>query len=327
MRHPTGMAQIALYLSIIAVICVRSRRQPIVFEEAVGNSSLHTELVNEFSSPHVPVCDISVSVENALSFPMLFLHFFEGEFCVLQDSRKPFRSSFVTRRQRFTNIHALIWSGVVRLFRQVQQGIYSDKSRPCFEYLDVGLSRISTVPIKNMKQRAVNDSCRPVVYVFNLVPINRHPATLRFHANMSLSLNRHDGLQDSLSLCLNCFERTDGYDDSPDSDTNQEKVWQVFRCKQTLEVALRVVFGMISLYGGALLIYYDGRGRRGRRWWARLFDGLGTLLVGCGLGAFLLPVYWQDGCNEDKGEGVSHRVIYVTQKLLTTLDYCNTLIA
>jgi len=71
-----------------------------------------------------------------------------------------------------------------------------------------------------------------------------------------------------------------------------------------MEIAVRVTLGPVFLLVGCLLIYYvDGRrSRLGRL----LFSLLGLTLTGLGLGAFFLPVYWDDECEEDEGQQSFH---------------------
>lgn len=83
-----------------------------------------------------------------------------------------------------------------------------------------------------------------------------------------------------------------------------------------------MLFGPIFPYGGSLLIYNNG-GRRGRRrLWYRFFDCLGTLVVGCGLGAFLLPIYRQDDCDNDSKNYAPHEDT-VPREIRTLPDYAN----
>jgi hypothetical protein len=80
--------------------------------------------------------------------------------------------------------------------------------------------------------------------------------------------------------------------------TNEDKgdIWKVLRRKQAREIALRMLFGPIAIFIGAVLIYRidDGLGRLS----VRCHWLLGGLLLLRGFGALLLPVYWDDECDE-----------------------------
>jgi IS1 family transposase len=126
------------------------------------------------------------------------------------------------------------------------------------------------------------------------------------------------------------FERAKRHDDCCNSCREKSNVGQVFRGKQATEIAFRVTLGPIFLLVGCLTIYYVSL--NGRRGWRRLLVSFlrifGVSCIGSGLGAFFLPVYWQDERQNDQRNDSpeSHSPITVTQKLLTMLDNCNTLI-
>jgi len=128
-------------------------------------------------------------------------------------------------------------------------------------------------------------------------------------------------------LTLNGFEGADCDDNAYDPGNEQPDVGQIFRRKQTTEIALRLILGPILLCTGCLLIYrieLTGVGWRHRlRFWGVCC--LGTTFIGSGLGAFFLPVYWQDERERHHNEPSCHGVKSVTQKyLLTFNNYCNT---
>lgn len=129
-------------------------------------------------------------------------------------------------------------------------------------------------------------------------------------------------------LIFNRPQRVDSDDDSANPHKTQNNVWQIFRCNQTREIALRGTFGPIVLCVGCFLLYYDDRIRSGR-FWLWLFRAFGVTFISLGWGALTLPRYYTSGCNGQQDEnGASHSMNIVTHKyLLTTKTYCNTLIA
>ena len=112
------------------------------------------------------------------------------------------------------------------------------------------------------------------------------------------------------------------YSNATDSCKEQQDVRQVFGRKQTREVIVRVIFGAIFLYFGFFLLYRNNR--RGWRFW--LMNIFGWMLTGSGLGAFLLPVYYDCRYSEDcqYGGQPSHSRTIVLQKYLTTRYFCTT---
>jgi IS1 family transposase len=126
-------------------------------------------------------------------------------------------------------------------------------------------------------------------------------------------------------------ERANGDEDASNSDEAKNDIGEIFRCKQTREIALRMLFGPIFLGCGCLLIYHVNV--RGRRWsWlrfrCRLLQFTGLVCVSGGWGAFVLPIYYlHDDCNGEDGDKRLHGPITVTQKLLTSTNYCNTVLA
>src|SRR5436309_14986284 len=74
------------------------------------------------------------------------------------------------------------------------------------------------------------------------------------------------------------------------------------------------------------MIYYNNW----RGWWFWLLNSIGTVLIGSGLGAFLLPVYYDCRYNEDchyKGQPLHDRNTVTQKHLLTRYNYCNTVIS
>ncbi len=116
--------------------------------------------------------------------------------------------------------------------------------------------------------------------------------------------------------------------ESPDSSVkrtysykDQEHIWQVCSTKKATEVAVRFAGGCYCLLFGCLLLY-GASGRKLRR-------VSGSTLVGFGLAAFLFPPYYKGDCEDSQHPPLINPLHgnNVTQKLLTKLDYCNTLIA
>src|SRR5260370_28449125 len=152
-----------------------------------------------------------------------------------------------------------------------------------------------------------NDNCgfirgrlNVVSHVFPIADFNPLP---------ELNLLQFDGLEHSrsailrgdgsvfgrFSLPLDLYESSDSSDYAQDSDEHESYVWGIFRSRETLEIALRFTLGPVALYGGAFLFYYAcNHPGRYRRW---ILSTLAIGLIAAGLGAFLLPIYWQDACH------------------------------
>jgi IS1 family transposase len=197
--------------------------------------------------------------------------------------------------------------------------------------------------IPNFQRIAVNAK----VMMADKLSVNPRPLTCnkgigtRFSSPCSISclndgvlemrgLSPHaEGLASNMfGLALNDFKGADGDNNSANSNKKQGDIREILRCKQTREVALRVILGPIALYVGCFLFYYDDRIRRGR-FWVWLFRSLGVTFISAGWGAFTLPVYHLAGCeNQEDSDSAFHDRNTVTQKyLLTRPNYCNTLIA
>ncbi|PYV67147.1 MAG: hypothetical protein DMG96_40210, partial [Acidobacteria bacterium] len=132
-------------------------------------------------------------------------------------------------------------------------------------------------------------------------------------------LSKQSGLRPYLS------EGIYAYTDTAESRENEQKVRQGFGRKQTREVALRVIIGPVLLGIGCLVIYYNNW----RGWWFWLWNSIGMVLIGSGLGAFLLPIYHDCRYNEDcryKSQPLHDRNTVTHKYLLTRYNYCNTVI-
>jgi hypothetical protein len=152
------------------------------------------------------------------------------------------------------------------------------------------------------------DSGWTQVYMNQLVPIGDDASPFNLHENTSASFHRD-------SLSFNFFQGANSNDDSNDSCKEQSDVGEVLRRNQAREITGRLLVGPLALFMGCFLIYradYD----RGRLRFYFIFV-LGANLVGVGLGAFFLPIYWQDNCKQSNKPKVSHGIKIVTQRLLT----------
>lgn len=128
----------------------------------------------------------------------------------------------------------------------------------------------------------------------------------------------------SLSLFFYDQESPQSSVDSAHANEDQEHRWQVCGTKKAAEVAIRFAGGCYCLLFGCSLVYREGGGKLRRI--------SGPALIGLGLAAFLFPPYYEGDCenNENRPPPLlkpSLHGITVTQKLLTTPYYCNTLIA
>ena len=112
----------------------------------------------------------------------------------------------------------------------------------------------------------------------------------------ALFIYRHAELTAHLNnLAIDYNKGTRRCDYTKKTNNAQSYIWGIFRTKETLEIALRFSLGPIALYGGAVIFYFAGRRSGWQRW---LFGGVGGVLIGSGMGAFFLPIYWQDDCEE-----------------------------
>jgi len=126
-------------------------------------------------------------------------------------------------------------------------------------------------------------------------------------------------------LPLNFFESAYRYHNTGSTHEKQENVRDVLRRKQTVEVAFRVLWGGIGIWGGAVLIYYGDR--RGR-WQNKLVFWVGMFLLVTGMGALTTPIYWladEEGETE-YGTYIQHDGESVQQKALTLCSSCFTVI-
>jgi len=116
----------------------------------------------------------------------------------------------------------------------------------------------------------------------------------------------------SRRLTLQFKKRAERNADAHNPNSKEGYIWGIFRTKETAEIALRFSLGPIALYGGAILFYFACR-HSGWKW--RLFSALGVVSIASGLGAFLLPIYWQDDCEEyNDCQSFQHNTENVPQK-------------
>jgi hypothetical protein len=109
------------------------------------------------------------------------------------------------------------------------------------------------------------------------------------------------GVNQRLRLFVYDFQCADSYKNSNDSCDEQPDVWEVLRRKQATEIAIPVTVAPIILCVGILLLYYRS---------GRVPSLIGVVLVGDGLGAFFLPIYWQRECDQKhKQPGFHHGTI------------------
>jgi IS1 family transposase len=154
--------------------------------------------------------------------------------------------------------------------------------------------------------------------------------------NETRSMRQHNGISSSVggdSSCSRLFaQRAKGserYSNTVYSGNQQSDIGQVFGSKQATEIAVRVICGPFLLYWGGLLIYHvDGNRDRRGRCYVLLLDCIGMVMVGLGLGAFLLPIYYDCRYNKNcKRESQPfHNGAIVLQKYLDNIDYCSTVI-
>jgi IS1 family transposase len=159
---------------------------------------------------------------------------------------------------------------------------------------------------RNNHGSGLGTRCTPIDEFYPLVKRGLHENLLAFH-DRSLSIHQVS-LVTNLSKSENC--------DSDTNNTNYKKtnIWQILRRKQAYEVGFRLVCGPTFLLLGCVLIYHVDDARGG---WRRRFRFCGgTVLVGGGLGAFFLPVYWQDEC-KPYGRSFPGHQLNVSQKVLT----------
>jgi uncharacterized protein YjeT (DUF2065 family) len=127
---------------------------------------------------------------------------------------------------------------------------------------------------------------------------------MRYHF-CSLGKNDRLGIRKSsvrsyfprLRLTFDVLKRSESNVSSGDTYEEQTYTCESLRKNQMMEVGIRVIIGIIAFPLGCVLVYIvDDRDRnRLRRF---LLTALGLTLIGSGLGAFFLPVYWQT-CNQD----------------------------
>jgi hypothetical protein len=112
--------------------------------------------------------------------------------------------------------------------------------------------------------------------------------------------------------------------DTPNPYYDQQEAGQILRGKETNEIVWRVCGGVIALYGGGFLLYYAIDKRGWRKW---ILGTICMVLIAAGLGAFLLPVYWQPYCEQNPYcQNLPHNLVIVPQKHLTSHSYWGTVI-
>lgn len=137
----------------------------------------------------------------------------------------------------------------------------------------------------------------------------------------------------SLKICLspNYQQRTNGNHDSNNTEDTQNKIREIFRRNEAIEVRWRFMGVLIGLPGGVCLFCYIEfvyveriHVNRIVLWCLRVSS---VLMMGLGFFSGLLPIYWDYDATYGKQKKAFHGCDNVTQKLLTTPYYCNTLIA
>jgi hypothetical protein len=136
-----------------------------------------------------------------------------------------------------------------------------------------------------------------------------HPRAFRIYDRLGIQQSRVCNGSSVLGLLLDISQSTDSHYSSDDSDYEEANIGQVFRGKQTTEIALRVICGPIFLLCGCLLIYYVSP----NSWRGRGLFALGVLLIGLGFGAFFLPVYYQDARQHERNRDPFHGQNYTTE--------------
>jgi IS1 family transposase len=141
----------------------------------------------------------------------------------------------------------------------------------------------------------------------------------------------------TLGLASYVVQSANGSEDATNPNQNKIDIWKVCRSNQTTEITFRIGGGSICLFWSFLFLCESIRAKRssGRR----IHLGLGVLSFIAGSSAFLFPPYYQ--CEYPYQDGEKHTNVQnaihspfllfhantVTQKLLTTQYYCNTIIA
>jgi IS1 family transposase len=155
-----------------------------------------------------------------------------------------------------------------------------------------------------------------------------HPRSLDINQGISTGLGGQGSRFRSLGLSFDDLQSPNRNKNSYHSCNQQSNVRDILRRKQAREIAFRVIFGPIAICIGCLLIYYDSRARFGWNFFSIwFFRVLSVILLGGGLGAFFLPIYWQeDGKCDCKGE--PFHINTVPQKYpLTTYNYWGTVMS
>ncbi len=195
--------------------------------------------------------------------------------------------------------------------------------RPYCEWIASRVSEIDAHP-----KGALVVMLQELFHIPNFPIINNYPLMHGRFLQLCIVLRRPSRSPSCLSLPINDFQSTNRNNDADNSREEQPDIRKILRRKQTTEIAFRVTFGPIVLSIGCLLIYYDP----GIRWnWG--FVGiwltrlLGVVFVGSGLGAFFLPVYWQEQCDYDCEQIPFHTNTVPQKYLLTSSNYWGTVIA
>ncbi len=117
-----------------------------------------------------------------------------------------------------------------------------------------------------------------------------------------------------VSLSVHFSKREYSRDDTRQSDDYEAQVGRILWRNQTLEVILRILMGVITLYGGAALLYF-AEGRTRRKNWAMSLCG--CVLIAVGFGSLFLPFYWQPYCQQNPYCQPPKHGKNVSRKLLT----------
>lgn len=220
-------------------------------------------------------------------------------------------------------------------FRQTDLRSDNFISRIPVRFLDTGLAeggadkRVSLAGICNMNIDIPYSIPRQkhgtlvVHYLASRFPVwikgfgsNRNPRPLFAYKRINLSFDRP--------------QRSDSNADSYDSCQEQEKIRKIIRRNESVEIALRLIFGPICFFGGCLFLHKIAFPAIDSYWgWDTfLYVLFGMFLVALGIGCFVLPVYWQEKYHQtDNCQPSPHNSVIVSQKYLLTSDnYWDTVI-
>ena len=185
-----------------------------------------------------------------------------------------------------------------------------------YEGIGTGFSGAGTLPSSIRSRFRVADVFLKQCSLF------RHLCYLLVHgpqlAKVQVNLTPHFG-----NLLVNSLQGANGYHDANDADNYQCAIGEVLREKQITEGGFRLLGMIVLLPLGCLLIYYYDR--PSRRVYRIFAFGGGVSCVSIAMGLGFLPAYYQR-CTNNGEANPFHSDKSVTQKCLTTLYFCNTVI-